>query len=286
MYLEVKGSLQMPEPNNFTPTEQLQDINKKIANKIVREDFKDITNLEADLDLTTSRQALLKACLHKEDDSLMLTVARNQLFTQYTSYARDQYPLFTGNLLNELSEENAYKPKITLFFKEDDDDIAPDYQPVRMEVSWRLVNETTSSITKTELTTIANKIKILFGSGNGYVFKKGRKIVSYRQKSKGYEFLIHARTLADGKGLIKDVLSMNGDSIESGLLKISEVDNETEAFPYNPGTQTILGKKHPKVRKRPLVNVRFRYAYASIYGVKRPLYLYSHTHAISDALVR
>lgn len=276
----------MPEPNNFTPTEQLQDINKKIANKIVREDFKDITNLEADLDLTTSRQALLKACLHKEDDSLMLTVARNQLFTQYTSYARDQYPLFTGNLLNELSEENAYKPKITLFFKEDDDDIAPDYQPVRMEVSWRLVNETTSSITKTELTTIANKIKILFGSGNGYVFKKGRKIVSYRQKSKGYEFLIHARTLADGKGLIKDVLSMNGDSIESGLLKISEVDNETEAFPYNPGTQTILGKKHPKVRKRPLVNVRFRYAYASIYGVKRPLYLYSHTHAISDALVR
>lgn len=286
MYLEVRGNLQMPEPDNFTPTEQLQDINKKIANKIVREYFKDITNLESDLDLTTSRQALLKACLHREDDSLMLTVARNQLFTQYTSYTRDSYPLFTGDLLNELSEENAYKPKITLFFKEDDDDVDPDYQPVRMEVSWRLVDETSSSISKAELTTIANKIKTNFASGNGYVFKKGRKIVSYRQKSKGYEFLIRARTLADGKNLIRDILSMNGDPLESGLLKISEVDDETDAFPYNPGTQTILGKKHPKVRKRPLVNVRFRYAYASIYGVKRPIYLYSRTHAIPDALVK
>lgn len=275
----------MPEPDNFSPTEQFQDVNKKVANKIIKEYFKDVVALESDLDLTTPRQALLKACLHKEDDSLMLTIARNQLFSQYTTYARDQIPLVTGDLLNELSEENAYKPKITLFFKEDDDDVDPDYQPVRMEVSWRLVNETSLSITKTELTAIANQIKTKFGSGNGYVFKKGRKIVSYRQKSKGYEFLIRARTLADGKELIRDILTINGDSIEAGLLKLSEVDNETDAFPYNPGTQTILGKRHPKVRKRPLVNVRFKYAYASIYGVKRPLYLYSRTHSIPGALV-
>lgn len=274
----------MSEPDNFTPTEQFQDINKKIANKIIRQYFKDITALESDLDLTTSRQALLKACLHREDDSLMLTIGRNQLFNQYTTYARDQIPLFTGDLLNELSEENAYKPKITLFFKEDDDDVDPDYQPVRMEVSWRMADKTTQTITKTELTAVANKIKTKFG-GNGYIFKKGRKIVSYRQKSKGYEFLIRARTLADGKELIRDILTLNGDSIDGGLLKISEVDNEAEAFPYNPGTQTILGKRHPKVRKRPLANVRFRYAYASIYGVKQPLYLYSRTHAIPDALV-
>lgn len=274
----------MSQPDNFTPIEQFQDINKKIANKIVRQYFKDITALENDLDLTTSRHSLLKACLHREDDSLMLTIGRNQLFNQYTSYARDQIPIVTGDLLNELSEENAYKPKITLFFKEDDDDVDPDYRPVEMEISWRLVNETSQSIAKTELTSIAQKIKTKFG-GNGYIFKKGRKIVSYRQKSKGYEFLIRARTLADGKELIQDILSMNGDSLDSGLLKISEVDNEAEAFPYNPGTQTILGKRRPKSRKRPLTNVRFRYAYASIYGLKQPVYLYSRTYAIPDALV-
>lgn len=275
----------MPEPDNFSPTEQFQDVNKKIANKIIREYFKDVINLESDLDLTAPRQALLKACLHKEDDSLILTVGRNQLFEQYTSYARDRHPIVTGDLLNELSEETAYKPKITLYFKEDDDDVDPDYKSVPMEVSWRLIDKTSTTITKTELTAIANKIKTKFGSGSGYIFKKGRKIVSYRQKSSGYEFLIRARTLADGKELIRDILTMNGDSIEAGLLKLSEVDDEAEAFPYNPGTQTILGKRHPKVRKRPLVNVRFRYAYATLYGRQQPIYLYSRTHSIPDALV-
>lgn len=275
----------MPEPDNFTPTEQLQDVNKKIANRIVREYFRDVIALEADLDLTAPRQALLKACLHKDDDSLMLTVARNQLFEQYTNYARDRHPIVTGDLLNELNEENVYKPKITLFFKEDDDDVDPDYQPVQMEVSWRLFDKTSTNVTKAELTTIANKIKTKFGSGSGYIFKKGRKVVSYRQKSKGYEFLIRARSLADGKELITDILTMNGDSLETGLLKLSEVDNEADAFPYNPGSQTILGRRYPKVRKRPLVNVRFRYAYAFLYGIKQPIYLYSRTHSIPDALV-
>lgn len=274
----------MPEPNNFSSTEQFQDINRKIANKIVRQYFKDITALENDLDLTTSRQALLKACLHKEDDSLMLTIGRNQLFNQYTSYARDQNPIFTGDLLNELNEEVIYKPKITLFFREDEEDAEPGYQPMPMETSWRLVDKTSQTITKSDLTIVAQKIKAKFG-GNGYIFKKGRKIVSYKQKSKGYEFLIRARTLIDGKELIRDVLSINGDSIDSSILKISEVENEADAFPYNPGTQTIIGKRYSKPRKRPLVNVRFRYAYATIYGVKQPLYLYSRTDSIPDALV-
>jgi hypothetical protein len=276
----------MPEPDNFSPTEQFQDVNLKIANKIIREYFKDVVNLESDLDLTAPRQALLKACLHKEDDSLLLTVGRNQLFAQYTSFTRDSHPIVTGDLLNELSEEVVYKPKITLFFKEDDDDVDPDYRPVPMEISWRLIDKTSTTITKAELTAIANQIKTKFGSGSGYIFKKGRKIVSYRQKSKGYEFLIRARTLADGKELIRDILTMNGDSIETGLLKLSEVMDEADAFPYNPGTQTILGKRHPKARKRPLVNVRFRYAYASIYGLPRPIYLYSRTGSIPDALIK
>jgi hypothetical protein len=275
----------MPEPDNFSPVEQLQDANRKIANKIVREYFKDVTALEADLDLTTSRQALLKACLHREDDSINVTILRNQLFYNFTTFARDQQPLVTGNLLNELSESNVYKPKITLFFREDDQNVEPGYQPVDMETSWRLTDETSQTITKTKLTTIANKIKTRFGSGNGYLFRKGRKIVSYRDKSKGYDFLIRSRSLEDGRELIRDILMMNGDSLETEFLKISEVSDELEAFPQNPGTQVILGKRRSKPRKRPLVNVRFRYAYASISGVTHPVYLYSRNWLIPDALV-
>lgn len=275
----------MPEPDNFTPTEQFQDVNKKIANKIVREYFKDVTNLEDDLDLTAPRQALLKACLHKEEDSLMLTIARNQLFNQYTTYARDQIPIVAGSLLDEIDASIAYKPKITLYFKEDEDDADPGYRPARMEVSWRLVDETTQTITKAKLTTIANKIKTSFGTGSGYLFRKGRKLVIYHKLSHGYKLTLRARDLAEGKNLIREILSLNGHSLDDEILKISQVDNETEAFPYNPGTQNILGKRRSKPRKRPMVNVKFRYAYATINGWGKPLYLYSKNYYVPDALV-
>lgn len=276
----------MPEPDSFSAEEQFQDINKKIANKIVRDYFKDISALEGDLDLTTSRQALLKACLHKENDPLLLTIGRNQLFYQYTTYARDQYPIIAGSLLTEVDDTTAYKPKITLHFREDAEDAEPGYQPQPMELSWRLVDETHLTISRAKLIAIANKIKTAFGSGNGYVFKKGRKMLRYRQLSKGYDFKIRARDLAVAKALIREVLSINGDVLDSTILKISEVDEEADAFPYNPGTQVILGKRKPKPRRRPLVNVRFRYAYATVHGYGKPIYLYSLSHFLPDALVR
>lgn len=283
-YLEEREK-RMPEPDNFTPTEQFQDINKKIANKIVREYFRDIVALESDLDLTTSRQALLKACLHREDDSLLLTNSRNQLFSQYTTYTRDQIPIVAGSLLDEIDANITYKPKITLYFKEDEDDVDPGHQPARMEVSWRLVDETTQTITKAKLTTIANKIKTNFGTGSGYLFKKGRKLVIYNKLSQGYKFILRARELSEGKDLIREILSINGHTLDTELLKLSVVDDEMGAFPYNSATETILGKRRNKPRKRPMVNVKFKYAYAIVNGWGKPVYLYTKNYYIPDALV-
>lgn len=275
----------MPEPDNFSPTEQFQDVNKKIANKIVREYFKDVVGLESDLDLTAPRQALLKACLHKEDDSLILTIGRNQLLAQYTTYLRDQFPIVAGSLLDEIDANIPYKPKITLYFREDADDVEPGYRPLDMEVSWRLVDETTATITKAKLIAIANKIKTNFGASNGYIFKRGRKLVIYHKLSEGYKISLRSRDLIEGKNLIREILTMNGHSLDAEILKLSSVDNEADAYPYNPGTQTILGKRKSKPRKRPLVNVRFRYAYATINGWGKPVYLFSKSHAIADALI-
>ena len=276
----------MPEPDNFTPTEQLQDTNKKVANKIVREYFKDVTTSDAALDLTTSRQALLKACLHREDDSLLMTIARNQLFAQYTTYQRDQFPIIAGSLLDEIDANITYKPKITLCFKEDSADVEVGYKPVEMETSWRLVDETSTTITKAKLTTIANKIKTQFGSGSGYLFKKGRKIVAYNKPSDGYKFFIRARDLTEAKNLIREICAINNHSLNAELLRITETDDEIDAFPYNPGSQNILGKRRTKPRRRPMTTVRFRYAYATIAGWGMPVYLYSKNYYSPDALVQ
>lgn len=276
----------MPEPDNFTPVEQFQDVNKRIWNKLVREYFRDVTNLESDLDLTTPRQALLKACLHREDDPLLLTIGRMQLFLHGTTYTRDQYPVIAGSLLSEIDSNITYRPKITLFFSEDAEDTEAGYKPVEMEVSWRLINETSATITEANLRSIGNKIKTNFGAGNGRIFRKGRKIVHYLDRDRGYNFLLRARDLAEGKDLIREILTMNGDTLDTNILRVSETDSETDAYPYNPGTQLILGSRKSKPRRRPLVNVRFKYAYATVHGYNKPVYLYSRSSFVPDALVQ
>ncbi len=273
----------MPEPDNFTPTEQFQDVNKRIWNKLVREYFRDVTSRESDLDLTAPRQSLLKACLHKEDDSLMLTMGRMQLFLHGTTYTRDQFPIVAGSLLDDVDISVTYRPKITRFFVEDAE---AGYKPVEMEVSFRLIDETSSTITEAELKSIASKIKANFGAGKGRIFKKGRKLIYYLDRSLGYNFLLRARDLNEGKNLIREILTMNGDTLDTSFLKVSETLDETDAYPYNPGTQVILGKRKSKPRRRPLVNVRFKYAYATVHGYNKPIYLYSKSSFIPDALVQ
>ena len=257
----------MAEPDNFSPTEQFQDVSKKVWNKLIREYFRDVPGSEANLDLSTPRQALLKACIHKEDDALTLTIGRTLLFLHSTTWLRNQYPVIAGTLLDEIDGGVAYRPRVTLYFVEDADDVEAGYSPVEMECSFRLPNETSTTVSKAELTTLANKIKIKFGAGSGYVFRKGRLLVNYRDRSKGYDFRLRARDLTDAKELIKDVLALNGDTLDDTLLKFSKTDNEVEAYPYNPGFQTILGKRKSKPRRRPITNVRFRYAYCTVAGI-------------------
>ncbi|NJP21759.1 MAG: hypothetical protein HC763_25245, partial [Hydrococcus sp. CRU_1_1] len=89
----------MTEPHNFTSTEQFQDVNKRIWNQLIREYFRDVSASDDNLDLTTPRQALLKACLHSEDDSLLLTIGRMNLFLHATTYLTDWgYDLPVGNI--------------------------------------------------------------------------------------------------------------------------------------------------------------------------------------------
>jgi hypothetical protein len=275
----------MPLPENFSHTDHFQDVNKRLWNKIVRDYFKDITTADDNLDLTTSRQALLRACLHDSNDSINLTIGRMLLFLFGTTYVKDQYPIVAGDLLEVVEGKRRFHPRITLYFRQDALDAEVGYQTVPLEISWRIMDETHQTITKTKLTTIAQQIKTRFGSGSGYLFRKGRKLIRYFDEDNGYEFKILARETTDAKNLIQEILAINGHSYQSELLKTSTTESEVDAYPSNPGTQVILGKRKNKPRQRPIADVRFRYAYALVQGYNQPIYLYSRTHYHPDALV-
>ena len=97
---------------------------------------------------------------------------------------------WVGMPKGSLDPTRKYKPQIFLYFKEDLDDVEEGYAPVEGKISFRLMNEDSESITRTKLTTIANKIKTEFGQGNGFTWKKGKEYYSYTDKEKGYQLQI------------------------------------------------------------------------------------------------
>jgi hypothetical protein len=85
--------------------------------------------------------------------------------------------------------------------------------------------------------------------------------------------------------LINKVLDLQSHTPDWKFLKSNIADDENESFPYNPGSQTILGKSRRKPRRRPMVDVRFQYATATIWGLNKPMALYDRSFTFLDALV-
>ena len=168
---------------------------------------------------------------------------------------------------------------------EDPEDVDPDYRPVEGQLSIRVTKETTSSISPTDLDTLANKINIAFGQNNGFVWKKGKTLYSYQDKLAGHQFKVFAKTDTHAIEIIQKLLSIVNQSFDPELLNINDAANPSQAFPTNPGTQKILGKTHKKPRKRPIADVRFQYASIKIHGLPKPIILVDKTGYWSEAIL-
>lgn len=273
----------MAIPQNFSEFEHLQSTILRVHNRIVREEFSDITG--DDLDLAVPRSSLRWACLLKDDDTCDMMIQRFLLFYFTLRRAQDLQQPFYAIPLDDLHASRKFKPQITLYFKEDQGDVEGDERPTWGEISFRLMNESSTTITQSELVTLAKKIKTEFGAANGYIWKKGRKLYSYTEKNKGYQLQLLCRDDSTAKNLIDKVLTIQNHTPDWEFLKSNIADDETKSFPYNPGNQTVLGKSRKLPRRRPMVDVRFQYATATIWGVNKPIALYDRSFTFLSTLV-
>jgi hypothetical protein len=157
--------------------------------------------------------------------------------------------------------------------------------PLRARISYRLMNETSTSLTKTELTSLANRIKTEFGASNGYIWRKGKDMATYKDVENGYDFQLLVRSKTDAKELISKILDTNQDTPDWKFLQYKENDEPTSAYPTLPPAQVILGDSIREPRRRPIGEVRFLYAHCDIWGRGKPVILYDRSFRYLNALV-
>ena len=254
----------MALPNNFSDTEFIQDVFRKVRNKQVREWFRDVGDDNWEPHLNSLRAQYRVACTHNENDSSLDTIMRIELFKDVKRIEPSSEVTVFGMPDDEISV--VYTPQILLYFCQASLDVVQcePYKQGRINIRWK--GKTSSNVSNSDIKSLANKIKTIFASGSPYTWHKGKKYFYYKHREEGYDLRILALNEAEGKQLIRDVLSIQNDTPNWEYLSTSEVSDESGRFPANPGSHQILGKTIKKPHRRPSIKVRFRYAALKLYG--------------------
>lgn len=273
----------MPLPANFNRWAHLRSVLIRTQNRIVREEFADVGDDNWSPEIESARGSLRTACTIQPTDSAVTATIRLQLFYNVLNSAEDEP--WMGLPMHEVNERMSGRPMITLVFYELPQDVAEGFRPVTGEIAFRLMDETSTSITEANLRTIAQRIKSIFGSAGGYRWKKGKSMASYKNTANGYDFRILCRNPTDARSLITDILAIQGQAPDWSKMNYKENQAEHEAFPTLPEIQNILGQALRKPRRRPIAEVRFRYAWAYLPGREKPITLVDLTGTRSRPLV-
>lgn len=260
----------------------LKSFLRKTYNREVNEWFRD----EPDPipDNSGSRKQAKRACLILPTESQNMALLKALTFryvVQRVHLTPDVYGVPVGNF----DATRKHRPQVFLEFLEDELDIEGGYARVAGRISYRLMDETSQSISKSELTIIANRIKSEFGVGNGYLWKKGKDLASYTDKDNGFALQLLVRNKTDAKELITKVLATNSKIPNWKYLSYKEADHPTETYPTIPDRQTILNTSYREPRIRPIATIRFQYSYCSIWGKPKPVILFDRSFRYLNSLV-
>jgi hypothetical protein len=265
----------MALPPQFSEQEHLQDTIRRWMNREIRDYFSELGGDEWDEDITSPRASLRVACNHKDTDSLLMTSLRWDLFER-VRLQRIQVPI-TGIPSGTYQETRRYRPQIQLYFLEDLADVEPGYSPVAGEISFRLMQYSSDTITPAIANAYATRVRSNFSVGTGYLWRKGRGMLAYTEPRKGYGLKIFCRNEPEGQALINQVLDVGQDTPNWEKANYSENLSESAAYPVIPPTDRIYGQLRRIPRKRPIATVRFQYALLHVWGLAHPIPLVDRT---------
>ncbi|NEQ64957.1 MAG: hypothetical protein F6K21_05545 [Symploca sp. SIO2D2] len=138
------------------------------------------------------------------------------------------------------------RPKITLYFKKHNSRKNKSYQ---LELSYRLMDKTLSTITLSEAKSIGNKIRQLM---TGFEVKKGQGVARYHNLAQGFKgSWFFARSEQEAVRVYEKILDLQGKSLDKTKLTYTF----KVALPVNE-KQLILGETQEE-DSRPSVTVTF-----------------------------
>lgn len=277
----------MPLPAGFNKWNHFISVLTQIQNRIVREEFNDVSDDVSWIqDISTPRASLRTACTINANDNQPLVLLKLFLFYIILRKAQDMQIPYYGMPVGALGAQRKYRPQVCLYFSQDAVAVGSGESPVTGEISFRLMDETTDTLTRGNLEILGNRIKSQLGTGGGFVWRKGREMVTYTDWDRGMQLQILCINQAEGERVIRAVLDCASVPFDAKRQNHIVNADATRKYPASVQRKSILGKIRDLPRERPVANVRFRYATLSVHGLPRPVHLYDRGITLVDCIVR
>lgn len=264
----------MSLPENFGSFEHAERVFRLQHNRQVADYFKDLGNSwEPEID--TPRGSLRTACTMLDNDNALTIYIRRTLFSDILGYGRANLATFYGSR-DALDVAVVGHPRVYFYFSQDADAVPNGQQKIDAEYSFRLMDETQSTINVSKARTLATEIKNLFvNARQGIILTKGKNQYIYYHKERGYRLRVYGNSESDAVDIIQKLLQLTNTNYDQDRLSIGTPKRSNTAVPEN---YIVYGTTKKKKRFRPIANVRFRYAYMEIPGKKDPVFLVDTTY--------
>ncbi|MDJ0737886.1 MAG: hypothetical protein QNJ47_28145 [Nostocaceae cyanobacterium] len=268
----------MALPDNFNETEHLMDLFKREYNKQIQKYFKN----QPDDDVSTPKASLKHACRVKDSDSILRALLRAFLFEITVGYAQSvQAPIY-GTPVQELQRVTKFKPQIKLYFKEpySYEKHNDGTEQVRGEISFRIMNKDSDTISRADAEQYARAIKNEFGNPI-YTWRKGKFKCTYLDLDNGYDLRILCISKQEGQRVIKSILKILNTTYNDDNFQFIE---NTKEYPTKPGTHRVYGRTVRKFRQRPTADLKFTHAQLLISGRIKAVNLVSVNRRLRNAI--
>ena len=247
--------------------ELFQSFCRKYINKAIRAYFSDISEVNEDsLSVNSPRQATKKLLLHKDTDTLPLTLGRLLFWWLEAKGLMDEY--IYGIPSTDFEIKYTYYPQVKLHFEESRyESSTNNRKPVRSELTFRWRSEDFST---DNIRDLARTVHIIF-TNPVFSYGKGKQCWTYWDDKKGYRFTVYVQSETEAKSIIERIIAVQDEGIPDWTKHLRE-HNSQENFNIQE-TVRIMGETERKPKKRPVGTVKYQYAELFIHGNKKPIIL-------------
>lgn len=188
------------------------------------------------------------------------------------------YQLFQQNMdrglytipITTFQDHYTFAPQIKLVFYQLINETTNNKPRVYGEICYRVVGETEETFTEANARARAQRIKSLFAEPGLFIWQKGKEKASYLDRKNGYDFRLYVKNELEARKIITQVMAIENKTPDWDNLRLS-VSRAT--YPEITGTKRIYGEQRRMPRRRPLEDIKFRYAELHLWGLSRPVTL-------------